>query len=58
MVSEFGLAPSEFWEMTPTEVYLIFDAKRPKVINGIHENDLSEMLERRQELIKKGVNVL
>ena len=58
MIGEFGLAPSEYWQMTPTEVYLILDSKRPKTVGGIHEDDIASMLNRRQELIDKGVKVL
>lgn len=58
VVSEFGIAPSEYWQMTPAEVALIVDAKRPKHIGGIHENDLADMLQRRQELSEKGVKLL
>jgi len=58
MVAEFGVAPSEYWKMTPAEVALILDAKRPKTIGGIHENDLSDMMQRRHELEESGVKVL
>ncbi len=44
--------------MTPAEVNSIIDAKRPKIINGIHEDDLESMMIRRQQLINEGVNVL
>jgi hypothetical protein len=57
-VGVFGLAPSEFWEMTPAEVNLLIDSKRPKHIGGIHEDDIANMLNRRQDLIDKGVKVL
>lgn len=44
--------------MSPAEVALIIDAKRPREINGIHENDYARMMERRQELIEQGLDVL
>lgn len=44
--------------MTPAEVNMIIDSKRPKVINGIHEDDMENMMMRRQKLIDEGVNVL
>ena len=44
--------------MTPAEVGLILEAHRPKVINGIHEDDLDSMLQRRRELEKQGIKVL
>lgn len=57
-VSEFGIAPSEYWGMTPAEVQLVIDAKRSKHINGIHEDDIDRMEQRRIELTEKGLNVL
>jgi len=44
--------------MTPAEVHLIIDSKRPRHIGGIHENDLEDMEMRRDELIKQGHKVL
>jgi len=44
--------------MTPAEVNIIIDSKRPKVIDGIHEDDYEAMMIRRQQLINEGVNVL
>ena len=44
--------------MTPAEVGLILEAHRPKVINGIHEDDFDNMLQRRRELEKQGIKVL
>lgn len=57
MVGQFGVAPSEYWKMTPAEVALILDSKRPRHINGIHEDDFARMQERRQELIEQGLDV-
>lgn len=53
-----GIAPSEYWKMTPAEVFLIIDANRPKEINGIPEEDFERMLERREELEAQGIKVL
>jgi hypothetical protein len=58
MVGEFGVAPSEYWKMTPSEIALILEAKRPKTVGSIDENDYADLLQRRQELIEKGVDVL
>jgi len=58
MIAEFGVAPSEYWKLTPVEVGLILDAKRPKRIGGIHEDDLSDIMQRRHELEESGVKVL
>jgi hypothetical protein len=44
--------------MTPAEVNSIIESKRPRVINGIHEDDLEAMMIRRQQLIDQGVDVL
>lgn len=44
--------------MTPAEVGLILEAHRPKVINGIHEDDYDSMIQRRRELEKQGIKVL
>jgi hypothetical protein len=52
------VAPSEYWRMTPAEVALIIDSKRPKHIGGIHEDDYADLLQRRQEMIEKGIKVL
>ena len=58
MIGEFNVSPSEYWGMSPTEVALILESKRPKHVGGIHEDDLADMLERRQQLIDEGVKVL
>jgi len=57
-VAEFGIAPSEYWKMTPAEVNLVLESKRPKTIGGIHEDDLADMMQRRAELEQKGIKVL
>lgn len=44
--------------MTPAEVNSIVEAKRPKVVGGIHEDDFEAMMIRRQKLIDEGVKVL
>ena len=47
------MAPSEFWELSPTEFWLIYEAKLPpKNIGGMTENHterLTEMLEEAEE---------
>ena len=58
MVGEFGVTPSEYWRMTPNEIALIIEAKRPKTVGGIPEDDFADMLNRRQELIEQGLDVL
>tara|TARA_R110000787_G_scaffold45322_2_gene110515 strand:+ start:876 stop:1067 length:192 start_codon:yes stop_codon:yes gene_type:complete len=58
LVGEFQISPSEYWSMTPAEVNSIVEAKRPKVVGGIHEDDFEAMMIRRQKLIDEGVKVL
>jgi len=58
LVGEFNISPTDYWKMTPAEVNSIIESKRPRVINGIHEDDLEAMMIRRQQLIDQGVDVL
>ena len=58
MVGEYGIAPSEYWQMTPAEVHLLLDSKRPKHIGGIHEDDLDMMMIKRQEMLSRGEKCL
>ena len=44
--------------MTPAEVNSIIDSKRPRVIDGIHEDDYEQLMLRRQKLIDEGIDVL
>lgn len=44
--------------MTPREVWSIIEYKRPKEVNGIHEDDHYELIRRRKELEAQGVKVL
>lgn len=44
--------------MTPAEVIEIMEAHRPKVINGMHEDDYEDILERMEALELQGVNVI
>ena len=44
--------------MTPAEVNMIIDSKRPRVINGVKEDDYENMMIHRQKLIDDGVEVL
>ena len=57
-MGQFNISPSDYWQMTPGEVALILETHRPKVINGIHEDDFDSMLHRRRELEKQGIKVL
>jgi len=58
LVGQLNISASDYWGMTPAEVGLILEAHRPKVINGIHEDDYDSMLQRRRELEKQGIKVL
>ena len=44
--------------MTPKEVFSVLDSKRPKYIGGIHEDEIDDMLRRREELEAEGIKVL
>jgi L-ascorbate metabolism protein UlaG (beta-lactamase superfamily) len=57
-VGSYGVSPSEYWGMTPAEVNRIIDSNRSKVINGIHEDDFHDMIERREKLESQGIKVL
>lgn len=52
------MTPSQHFETTPYEMQVLIEARRPKVIGGIHEDDLERMEERRQEFEAKGIKVL
>jgi len=58
MVGEYGISPSEYWLMSPNEVAIILEAKRPKVKGGLPEDDFDMLAMKRDQLIKEGVNVL
>lgn len=58
MTCSFGVAPSEYWKMTPKEVSLHLDFKRNKFIGGIHEDEWDRLDERRAELEQQGYRVL
>lgn len=58
MVGHYDVPASEYWNMTPQEVGRILEMKRPKYVNGIHEDDIERMLERRKELESQGYKVL
>lgn len=58
MIADFGVSPSEYWKMTPDEVNLVMDSKRPKEVGGINEDDLDSMIRRREELRAQGYEVL
>jgi len=58
LVGEFQISPSDYWLMTPAEVNVIIEAKRPKTVGNVQESDFDRMMDRRQELINDGVDVL
>lgn len=57
-VGGFGISPSEYWGMTPAELNVLIESKRPKELGGIHEDDIAKMLERRAALEALGMEVL
>lgn len=58
MIGEYNVMPSEYWRMTFSEVNLILEAKRPKMIGGVHESEIEKLVERRERLIEQGIEVL
>lgn len=59
IVCKLGIPPSEFWKMTPFEAMLLIEDKAPEPKVGNLTYDQYERLEKkREELIRKGVNVL
>jgi hypothetical protein len=58
MVNTLGFSPSEYWKLSPVELMVILEDKRPKEIGGIHEDDYYRMIERRKELESQGIKVL
>lgn len=44
--------------MSPSEVWLIVEAKRPKVMGGLHEDDFTSIARKRDELAAQGIKVL
>ena len=58
MTGPLGFTPSEYWAMSPVEMMVILEDRRPKEIGGIHEDDYYRMIERRKELEAKGIKVL
>ena len=52
------MLPSEYWMMTPSEVLVLIEAKRPKHVGGIHEDDLERMHKKRAELEAQGIEVM
>ena len=57
MVGEFGIPPSEYWGMTPSEVSLIIEAKRPKHIGSLHEDDFYNLEARRKKMEEDGMKM-
>jgi len=58
MIGNGWVSPDSYWGMTPAEVSLILESKRPTHINGIPEDDYERMLQRRHELEQQGIEVL
>ncbi len=48
------MAPSEFYDMSPTEFWLVYEAKiPPKKIGGMSENHVDELTEMLEEAEQK-----
>jgi hypothetical protein len=46
----WGIAPSEFWSMSPVEWWLIYEAKRPRdreldYAGSLNESEVSELFD-------------
>ena len=54
MVGDYGITASEYWGMSPAEIGLILDAKRPKTVGGLHEDDRDGLEQRRLQLESEG----
>jgi hypothetical protein len=45
-VGNYGIAPSEYWRMTPSEVFLLMEAKTPEQRFGnVTESQLESLFE-------------
>jgi|15BtaG_2_1085339.scaffolds.fasta_scaffold00279_23 hypothetical protein len=44
--------------MTPAEVDLVVEAKRPKQVGGLHEDDFYDLLEQREQMEAEGIKVM
>lgn len=58
VVNHFQISPSEYWKMTPNEIQVLIEAKRPKTIGGIHEDDLEMLHHRRSYYEQQGYTVV
>lgn len=58
MVGNWGIPSSEYWKMTPAEISLIIEAKRPKNMGGLHEDDFHALEEKRMKMEAEGVKLL
>jgi len=58
VVGEYGIPPSEYWKMTPSEIGIIVESKRPKTVGKVSEDDYDHLMDRRAELEAQGIKVL
>jgi len=55
MVVKCGIAPSEYWQMSPAECWHIIDANTPeKTYGNLRQSELDDMMEFRQSLLDQG----
>ena len=57
IVGNFNMPPSEWRTMTPAEGMRLMDARRPKQIGHLSEDEYDSIEERRAELEAQGVTV-
>lgn len=59
LVVKFGIAPSEFWKMSPTEVAIYLKAKSEEgKPDGLNDDKLAQMESHKEKLVSEGVNVV
>ncbi len=44
--------------MSPTEVSMVLEQRRPKTVGGMHEDDFYELEQRREQMMAKGMKVI
>ena len=59
LVVRFGIAPSEFWKMSPTEVRVFLKTKAEEnKPSGLGDDQLTQIENHKEKLQSQGVNVL
>lgn len=58
MVVQFGIAPSEFWKMSPFEVGFYIDSKVADMSNEMPDHIFHQIEDNKKRLRDEGVNVI